>query len=122
MSVSDPLEDRTATTEQLETLSQHAASLRLDRYLSLDALGSLDPEGRHVVRVVTPNHQGPRGELVTTHHRCQVYVKMTGLNVPASAWLDVALVDWDALPTLADTVEVYKARQRGAERRSRGRR
>jgi len=114
------LEDRTATTEQLVALSKYAEELGLDRYLSTEAQAALDPGGRHVLKAVVVNHTRPSAGLMPTHHRCQVYLKLEGLKVPASAWLDVTLSDWLALPTLADTLEVYKAKQRGALRRTRG--
>lgn len=112
--------DRAVDTEQLTALSRYAQELGLDRHVSEEALAALDPEGHHVLKVSVVNHTRPSAGLMPTHHRCTVYLKLTGLDVPASAWLDVTLSDWLNLPTLADTVAVYKAKQRGAARRLKG--
>jgi len=89
---------RVCGTATLRQLNDVAVKMELNRALSDEFMGAVDPDGVHVLGLALYGHdRGIVGDVF--HHRADVLVKMTGSDIPARVFLDVRAADWEILMT-----------------------
>ena len=89
------------TAKQLKLIVNEAIKYNFNRAVSNDAIKNLDREGFNVISIVLPFHNGDFAEI--PHHRCQVFAKVYGKDIPVEFYLDVAV---DTFNSFRDADEV----------------
>lgn len=89
-------------TGMLRHVAQLAETHDFNR--QIDVTG-VDPQGMHLVKPVLMFHQAVMPKPVDApewppHHRCMVYMKMRGTDVPTIVVLDIPASVYDELPVI----------------------
>ena len=87
---------KVCNSQDLITLCQRAIAYSFNRQLDADQIKALDLDGLHLVSVLLPFHN--MDYTAVPHHRCTLYIKVTGSTEPLDGLiLDVAVSDFDRL-------------------------
>jgi len=105
-------ETRVATTADLKTIYHHEVENRLSRRLNTWMIEHLDPDGSHVLIAREPYARQAAFSLVE-HYRAEVLMKYAGESDPFIAFIDVPVVDWEALRTFTELLTVRRRNEDG---------